>query len=270
MVVDAPSRMPHINEISFTIFKNNFLESLRGLCEHDQFYAEVWRAVRDRIPSQPRPPPSLAQFASPERPVVGETRREVSVSPTRLVESSGYSSEPDSSGVGPSSPLFASASKGGVKLRRREKYANYSIDDGYLLYKGRVCVPTIGDFRRQILKESHDSPSAGHPGIQKTYALVKRQFYWPSLFKDVQTYVLECSKCQVNKHERLKFGGVLHPLEIPQGKWESISMDFITGLPRTSRGNDSVWVVVDRLTKMVKFIATKKTIKTPKLAKLLH
>ena len=120
----------------------------------------------------------------------------------------------------------------------------------------------------QILKESHDSPSAGHPGIQKTYALVKRQFYWPSLFKDVQTYVLKCHKCQVNKHERLKVGGLLHPLDIPKGKWESISMDFITGLPRTNRGHDSVWVVVDRLTKLVKFIPTRKDVKTPELARL--
>ena len=95
-------------------------------------------------------------------------------SPERLAETSGYSLEPESSDVGPSSPLTATASKGGDKLLRGEKFANYSIDDGYLLYKGRVCVPTIGDFRRQTLKESHDSPSAGHPGIQKTYALVKK------------------------------------------------------------------------------------------------
>ena len=80
--------------------------------------------------------------------------------------------------------------------------------------------------------------------------------------------MLQCNKCQVNKHERLKVGVLLHLLDIPQGKWESISMDFITGLPKTSRGNDSVWVVVDRLTKMAKFIATKKTVKTPELEKL--
>ena len=118
------------------------------------------------------------------------------------------------------------------------------------------------------MKESHDSPSAGHPAIQKTYALVKRQFYWPSLFKDVHTYVLKCHKCQVNRHERLKVGGLLHPLDIPKGKWESISMDFITGLPRTNRGHDSVWVVVDMLTKLVNFIPTRKDVKSHKLARL--
>ena len=68
--------------------------------------------------------------------------------------------------------------------------------------------------------------------------------------------------------KRLKLGWLLHPLEIPQGKWESISMDFIVGLPTTVQGHDLVWVVVDRLTKMCKFIPIKSIVKTPKLARL--
>ena len=88
-----------------------------------------------------------------------------------------------------------------------------------------------GDFCVQMLKESHDSPSVGHPKIHKTCALVIRQFYWPILFKDLHDYVLKCHKCQVNKHELLKVGGLLHPLNIPKGKWKGISMDFIISLP---------------------------------------
>ena len=61
-------------------------------------------------------------------------------------------------------------------------------------------------------------------------------------------------------------GGLLQPLEIPEGKWESISMDFIIGLPNTQRGHDAIWVVVDCLTKMAKFIPTKTTMSTPELA----
>ena len=80
--------------------------------------------------------------------------------------------------------------------------------------------------------------------------------------------MLKCHKCQVNKHERLKVGGLLHPLNIPKGKWKIISMDFITRLPKTNCGHDSVWVVVDRLTKLVKFIPTRKDVKTPELARL--
>ena len=62
-------------------------------------------------------------------------------------------------------------------------------------------------------------------------------------------------------------GGLLHPLDIPSGKWESISMDFIVSLPRTQRGHDSMWVIVDRLTKMARFIPTKCDVKTPELAR---
>ena len=131
-----------------------------------------------------------------------------------------------------------------------QRWKNFSIDNGYLLHKGRVCVPQDTDIRRQILYECHDSPSAGHPGIRKTYAHVRRHFYWAEMHKDVHGYVTHCQKCQVNKAERLKAGGLLQPLEIPNGKWESISMDFIVGLPTTSRGHDAIWVVVDRLTKM--------------------
>ena len=75
-----------------------------------------------------------------------------------------------------------------------------------------------------------------------------------------------CSRCEFNKPTCLKVGGLLHLLEIPQGKWESISLDFIVGLPTTIQGHDLVWVVVDLLTKMCKFIPTKSTIKTLDLA----
>ena len=204
VVGDSLSRMPIVSELSFTQFKSNFLESLRGKCEFDPHFSEIWKAIKIRD--------SIGKEAFTE-------------------ESQGNGDTPQ---VG----------EQGLKWKK------YTIKDGYLLYKGRVCVPDDDDTRRQILFECHDSPSAGHPGIQKTYILLKRQFFWPGINKDVQNYVLKCQKCQVNKAERLKVGGLLHPLEIPSGKWESISMDFIVGLPKTQRGHDSVWVIVDRLTKM--------------------
>ena len=85
----------------------------------------------------------------------------------------------------------------------------------------------------------------------------------------MKIYVTHCAQCQLNKAKCLKLGGLLHPLEILQGKWKNISMDFIVGLPTTAQGHDLVvWVVVDRLTKMSKFIPTKLTAKPPKLARL--
>ena len=79
------------------------------------------------------------------------------------------------------------------------RWKHFSIDQGYLLHKGRVCVPQDADIRRQILYECHDSPSAGHPGIRKTYAHARRHFYWPGLHQDVHGYVTQCQKCQVNE-----------------------------------------------------------------------
>ena len=165
---------------------------------------------------------------------------------------------------------FTSSTQSSPPLSAKlEKWKHFLIQDGYLLlHKGRICVPKDDDIRCQILYECHDSPSAGHDGIRKTYALVRKQFYWPGLHKDVQQYVLLCQQCHVNKAECLKASGLLLPLEIPSGKWESISMDFIVALPKTARGHDSVWVIVDRFTKMCRFIPTKSTVKTPELARL--
>ena len=82
----------------------------------------------------------------------------------------------------------------------------------------------------------------------------------------IMFYVAKSAK--LIRSERLKVGGLLHPLEIPNGKWESISMDFIVGLPTTNCGHDAIWVVVDCLTKMCRFIPTKTMVKTLKLARL--
>ena len=147
-------------------------------------------------------------------------------------------------------------------------WKKFSINQGLLLHKGRVCVPSDDDIKHQILYECHASPSVGHRGIKKTYALVQRHFYWPQMHKSVEHYVVHCQQRQVNKAQCLKVGGLLQSLEILEGKWESISMDFIVGLPNTQRGHDAIWVVVDCLTKMAKFIPTKTTVSTPKLARL--
>jgi hypothetical protein len=95
---------------------------------------------------------------------------------------------------------------------------------------------------------------AGHQGINKTYRKVRERFSWKGLKKDVIKYVKECTTCQANKDEHTHPIGLLQPLPIPEHKWESISMDFITGLPKT-QGKDCIFVVVDRLTKFAHFFA---------------
>ena len=107
-----------------------------------------------------------------------------------------------------------------------------------------VCSTVMGRFVFQIC---HDAPSTGHLGIHRTLVLISTQFYWPKMRPDIHSYVTKCHQCQVNKAERLKAAGLLHPLDIPNNKWESISMDFIVSLPRTQKGHDAIWVVVDYL-----------------------
>jgi hypothetical protein len=102
----------------------------------------------------------------------------------------------------------------------------------------------------------HDIPIAGHPGFQKTYMAIKRHYYWPGMKKDIKEYVERCLKCQTSKAEQVKDPGLLQPLGVPNLKFESISMDFIVGLPKTQNNFDSIMVVVDRLTKIAHFIPT--------------
>ena len=89
----------------------------------------------------------------------------------------------------------------------------------------------------------HDAPSAGHPGFFKTYRQIRERFSWKGLKGDVLRYVRECQVCQQNKSEQSFPGGLLQPLPIPNQRWENISMDFITGLPRV-QGRDCIFVVV--------------------------
>ena len=142
----------------------------------------------------------------------------------------------------------------------------YYVANGLLYRNSKVCIPHIKDIKNKILYECHDAPSAGHPGVQRTLALIKARFFWPKMKPEVEAYVIRCPQCQVIKAERQKKAGLLQPLDIPAEKWQSISMDFIVGLPRSAEGNNAIWVVVDRLTKMARFIPTKSTITAKQLA----
>jgi predicted metal-dependent hydrolase len=90
-------------------------------------------------------------------------------------------------------------------------------------------------FKAKVLQACHDSPVAGHQGFVKTYRQVRERFSWKGLKEDVMRHIKECTTCQVNKDEHTHPTGLLQPLPIPEHKWESISMDFITGLPRAQR-----------------------------------
>ncbi|GKD85920.1 reverse transcriptase domain-containing protein, partial [Tanacetum coccineum] len=132
--------------------------------------------------------------------------------------------------------------------------------DGSLYFMDRIWVPLVGGVRTVIMDEAHKSRYSVHPGADKMYYDLRDMYWWPGMKRDIATYVSKCLTCAKVKAE--------HQREIPEWKWENITMDFITKLPRTRNGHDAIWVVVDRLTKSAHFLAIREDYSTEKLARL--
>nr|AAQ56440.1 putative polyprotein [Oryza sativa Japonica Group]AAQ56491.1 putative polyprotein [Oryza sativa Japonica Group] len=132
----------------------------------------------------------------------------------------------------------------------------------------RLCVPDDKELKDLILTEAHQTQYSIHPGSTKMYQDLKEKFWWASMRREIAEFVALCDVCQRVKAEHQRPAGLLQPLQIPEWKWEEIGMDFITGLPRTSSRHDSIWVVVDRLTKVAHFIPVHTTYTGKRLAEL--
>ena len=117
-------------------------------------------------------------------------------------------------------------------------------EDRVVYMEERIYIPNNKKIREEILKENHNSVDIGHPGQQQMLELLKRNYWWPGLKEDIKEYVQGCFKCQQNKVQHQRKTGELHPLEIPQGPWQEISIDIIGPLPR-SNGMDAIVVIVD-------------------------
>ncbi|KAG8099433.1 hypothetical protein GUJ93_ZPchr0013g37455 [Zizania palustris] len=155
------------------------------------------------------------------------------------------------------------------KNMRKGKAPGFSEDKmGTVWFGNRLCVPDKPELKTIILKEAHDTLYSIHPGSTKMYQDLKEKYWWVSMKREIAEYVAMCDTCQRVKAEHQRPAGLLQPLEVPEWKWEEVGMDFITGLPRTQAGNDSIWVIIDRLTKVADFIAVKTTYSGPKLAEL--
>jgi hypothetical protein len=115
-------------------------------------------------------------------------------------------------------------------------------ENGVLMFCDRVYVPDVLELKRQIL-EGHRSSLSIHPGVTKMYQDLNRLFWWPGMKK-------------------------MQPLFVPEWKWDNISMDFVGALPKTVKGFDSIWVIVDRLTKSAHFVPIKTSMSVAKLAEI--
>src|SRR5512142_1521282 len=155
------------------------------------------------------------------------------------------------------------------KNMRVGKARDFLEDEHGTIWMGeRVCVADDKEVKDLILTEAHQTQYSIHPGSTKMYQDLKEKFWWVSMRREIAEFVALCDVCQRVKAEHQRPAGLLQPLQIPEWKWEEIGMDFITGLPRTSSGHDSIWVVVDRLTKVAHFIPVHTTYTGKRLAEL--
>ena len=186
------------------------------------------------------------------------------------------SSDPGRIGSGTDSPTSRPTVPGRIGSRTNDPTLGPTVDGGVdsppaagpmgckkqgpLWYKEiqgtyRVCVPDRRALKHLLIREAHDAPIGAHFGINKTMWRVEQTFTGQGMAKDVREYVRSCDLCQRNKPLVGKTRGLLQPLPVPVDRWAEVSLDFITGLPRTTKGHDCILNVVDRWSKWAYFIS---------------
>jgi transposase InsO family protein len=161
---------------------------------------------------------------------------------------------------------------GAVKRLRETKgrslrSAEWRIEDGLWRFRERIYVPNSPSLRRRIVAQHHDTKVAGHPGRWKTLELVSRTYWWPQMSRYIGLYCKACDLCLRTKAQRRKPFGELQPLPIPESRWETVSVDFITELPE-SHGFDAIMTAVDSTGKRAHFIPTHTTVTAAGAARL--
>jgi hypothetical protein len=155
------------------------------------------------------------------------------------------------------------------QLIQDNKTSDFSEDSQGTLWLGKqICVPNQKHIKELILREAHDSAYSIHPGSTNMYKDLKTQYWWYGMKQNVMEYVTLCDTSQRVKEEHQRLAGLSQPLKILEWNWEEIGMDFIVGLPRTQARYDSIWVIVDCLTKIAHFIPVKTTYSDVKLVEL--
>nr|GEU53175.1 retrotransposon protein, putative, Ty3-gypsy subclass [Tanacetum cinerariifolium] len=146
------------------------------------------------------------------------------------------------------------------QMKRRE--------DESLYFMNRIWVPLVGGVRTIIMDEAHRNRYSVQPRADKMYHDLRDMYWWPGMKRDIATYVSKCLTCLKVKAEHQRPSGLLQQPKIPEWKWDNITMDFITKLPRMKSWHDTIWVIVDKLTKSTYFLVTHEDYSMEKLARL--
>ena len=131
-----------------------------------------------------------------------------------------------------------------------------------------MYIPNIPKIKLLIFNEIHKTPYLGHPGYHKTITMLQKDYFWPNMNNELVEYIAKSFECQQVKTKHQHPSSLLQPLPIPSWKWEIISLDFITGLPRNQNLNDLIMVVIDKLSKAAHFIPVKTTYKVSNIANI--
>ncbi|TYK23473.1 reverse transcriptase [Cucumis melo var. makuwa] len=143
------------------------------------------------------------------------------------------------------------------QARWQEFLAEFDFKFEHMKGSSNQAVDALRDLRKKLLYECHDTLWAGHRGWQRTYALLKKGYFWPNMRDDVMQYTKTCLICVQDKIEKVKVAGLLDPLPVPTRPWESVSMDFITYLPKVG-DFEVILVIIDHFSKYATFIPTTK------------
>ncbi len=155
-------------------------------------------------------------------------------------------------------------------LKDEEKSIEWKINPKGLIHRNnQLLVPNSEPIRTFIIRSNHDETTAAHRGIAKTIDLVSRNWYWKNMNLDIKSYVSTCLPCQQNKTSTQSPLGLLHPIESPDIRWHTVTMDLIISLPKSKSGNDAIVVFVDKFSKMVHYVPTVTAIDAPSLATLM-
>jgi hypothetical protein len=144
----------------------------------------------------------------------------------------------------------------------------FTLHQGVIRHHGKLWIGENTALRTKLISALHNSAVGGHSGSTATYHRLKKLFSWRGLKSDVDDFVRQCQVCQHSKHEHCKIAGKLQPLPVPDEPWQDITLDFVTGLPK-SDGCDTILVVVDRLTKFAHFIPLRHPFSAPQVATAL-